>query len=147
MKQGSSGDNTQLLTLLPLISRTVVSASNMRDFGYTKSQFLIFAALSSHGNLTMSQVAGFISSSKEQATRAVAPLVEDGLVERYTDPANRTHIHIRLTERGIDFMEQYKLRFFQKLQEMMRGKITEAEMLELKNAVEQIIRILTKLNN
>lgn len=146
MKQESS-DNMQLLALLPLISKTVVSASNIREFGYTKTQFLIFTALSSRGNLTMSQVAGFISSSKEQATRAVAPLVEEGLLERYTDPVNRTHIHVRLTEKGLEFMEQYKRRFFCALQEMMREKITETEMIELKNAVEQIIRILSKLND
>lgn len=145
MKQESS-DNTQLLELFPLISKAVVSASNLKEFGYTKTQFLIFAVLSSRENLTMSQVAGFISSSKEQATRAVAPLVEDGLVERYTDPVNRTHIHIRLTEQGEEFMRQYKIRFFRNLKEKMDKKLSEEEMLELKGAVEKIICILSKLN-
>lgn len=145
MKQESS-DNTQLLELFPLISKAVVSASNLKEFGYTKTQFLIFAVLSSRENLTMSQVAGFISSSKEQATRAVAPLVEDGLVERYTDPVNRTHIHIRLTGQGEEFMRQYKNRFFRNLKEKMDKKLSEEEMLELKGAVEKIICILSKLN-
>lgn len=146
MAQESSGDNTQLLALLPLISRTVVSASGLRGFGYTKTQFLIIAALSSRGDLTMKQVAGYISSSKEQATRAVAPLVDDGLVERYVDPVNRTRIHICLTQKGCDLMNAYKAHFFQNLQTMMADKVTKEEKLELKQAVETIIRVLSKIN-
>ena len=146
MAQESSGDNTQLLALLPLISRTVVSASGLRGFGYTKTQFLIIAALSSRGDLTMKQVAGYISSSKEQATRAVAPLVDDGLVERYVDPVNRTRIHIRLTQKGCALVNAYKAHFFQNLQTMMCDKVTKEEKLELKQAVETIIRVLSKIN-
>lgn len=146
MTQGTSGDNTQLLSLLPLIYKTVASASNLRDFGYTKTQLLIFVVLSTHESLTMSQIAGYISSSKEQATRAVAPLADDGLVERYIDPENRTRIHIRLSEKGSEFVEQYKLRFFRNLQAMLHEKLTEEEMLELRQAVDTTVRVLSKLN-
>ena len=48
----------------------------------------------------MKEAASYISSSKEQATRAVAPLVDKGLMERYTDSANRNYVHIQLTETG-----------------------------------------------
>lgn len=146
MTKESSGDNTQLLALLSLISRTVVSASDLREFGYTKTQFLIIAALSSRGDLTMKQVAGYISSSKEQATRAVAPLVDEGLVERYVDPVNRTRIHVRLTQKGCELMNAYKAHLFQNLQAMMGDKVTKEEKLELKQAVETIIRVLSKIN-
>jgi len=145
MTRDTSSDNSQLLALLPLINKTISSAAGMKEFGYTKTQFYIFSALSRKGNLTMSQVASFISSSKEQATRAVAPLVDHGMVERYVDPENRTKVHIRLTEDGIVFMEEYKQHFFINLQSMMREKITQEEKLELKQAVEVMIRILSKL--
>lgn len=146
MRAESSGDNTQLLSLLPLISRTVLSASSLRESGYTKSQFLIISALSLRDNLTMGQVAGFISSSKEQATRAVAPLVDHGLVERYVDPDNRTKIHIRLTEKGRDYVEQSNRCLVQNLHQTMQEKITVEEMLELKQCVETMIQILSKIN-
>jgi len=146
MAQESSGDNTQLLALLPLVNKTVVSAIGLKEFGYTKSQLMIFSALTRYDNLTMSQVAGYISSSKEQATRAVAPLVDDGLIERYVDPENRTRIHIRLTEKGHSFSSHYKARFFAHLQKMMHDKISYEEMIELKQAVETMIRILSKLD-
>ena len=147
MQRESSGDNTQLLALLPLISKTVISASSLRESGYTKSQFMIISALSLQDNLTMGQVAGYISSSKEQATRAVAPLVEHGLVERYVDPENRTKIHIRLTEKGMDYVEQSNRRFVKNLHRTMKEKITPEEMLELKQCVETMIQILSKVEN
>jgi len=146
MQRDSSGDNTQLLALLPLISKTVISASSLRESGYTKSQFLIISALSLNDNLTMGQVAGYISSSKEQATRAVAPLVEHGLVERFVDPENRTKIHIRLTEKGMAYVGQSNQRFVKNLHRTMKEKITSEEMLELKQCVKTMIRILSKLN-
>lgn len=146
MARVSPDDNSQLLSLFPLVNKTVVSAISLKEFGYTKTQLMIFAALGKYENLTMSQVAGYISSSKEQATRAVAPLVDDGLMERYVDPENRTRIHIRLTPKGESFSQHYKSRFFENLKKMMRDKITQEEMLELKQAVETMIRILSKLN-
>jgi len=146
MPTDASGDNTRLLALLPLISKTVLSASSLRESGYTKSQFLIISALSLRDNLTMGQVAGFISSSKEQATRAVAPLVEHGLVERFVDPDNRTKIHIRLTEKGKEYVAQSNRHLVQNLRRTMDEKITVEEMPELKQCVETMIQILSKLN-
>jgi len=145
MTENPSDDNSQLLALLPLISKTVVSAADLKEFGYTKSQLMIFAALYRSGNLTMSQVSKYISSSKEQATRAVAPLVDDGLLERYVDPQNRTRVHIRLTALGLKQIEVYKTHIFEKLKIHMRKSLTQEEMLELRQSVESMIRILSKL--
>lgn len=147
MTSESFCDNTQLLTLLPLISKTVLSASDLRSAGYTKSQLLILTALTRRDNLTMGKVAGFISSSKEQATRSVAPLVEHGLVERYVDPENRTKIHIRLTETGKAAMEQSQKNFVHNLHQILQERITDEEMTELKTAVETMIRILSKVED
>lgn len=146
MTQGSADDSTQLMMLLPLINRTIVSAMGIRELGYTKTQLYIFIALARCENLTMTQVAGYISSSKEQATRAVAPLVDDGLIERYTDPENRTRIHIRMTEKGFAFMEQCKIRFHNTLRTHMENNITAEDREELNQAIETIIRILSKFN-
>jgi len=146
MKQEYLDDDIRLLALLPLINRTILSASRIREFGYTKTQLTIFAALTLRESLTMSQVSGYISSSKEQATRAVAPLVDEGLVERFVDPENRTKIHIRLTEKGMAYVGQSNQRFVKNLHRTMKEKITSEEMLELKQCVKTMLRILSKLN-
>lgn len=146
MTQDTSDDSIQLLGLFPLLNKTVVSATCHKSFGYTKSQLLIFSALTQYDSLTMTQVAGYLSSSKEQATRAVAPLVDDGLIERYTDHENRTRIHIRLTETGKDFIQHYKEKFYRDLQMTIGEKLTQQERMELKCSTETLVCLLKKLN-
>jgi len=147
MASESSCDNTQFWALLPLINKIALSTSDLRKAGYTKTQMLILTTLFRRDSLTMGGAAGFICSSKEQATRAVAPLVDSGLVERYVDPKNRTKIHIRLTETGRAAMEQNNKNFVHNLYQLFRERISDEEIMELKNAVETIIRILSKVED
>ena len=147
MTSESLCDNTQLLALLPLISKTVLSVSNLRQAGYTKSQLLILSVLSRRDDLTMGQIAGVLSSSKEQATRAVAPLVDSGLAERYVNPENRTKIHVRLTETGKASMARNNESFVHNLYLLLKEHISDEEMTELKAAVETMIRILSKIED
>lgn len=145
MKQDTSGDESSFIYLQPLMSK-ILSFYDFKKIGYTKSQILIFSALSMRENLTMGQVAGYLSSSKEQATRVVAPLVDDGLVERYVDPENRTRIHIRLTPQGAAFMDSCRNRFQENLHTALAASLTEEEQLELRRSLDSMIRILSKLN-
>lgn len=146
MTQEAAGDSAQLLMLLPLLNKTIISATGTKEAGFTKSQFWILTALSQREDLTMSQIAGYLTSSKEQATRAVAPLVDNGLVERWVDPKNRTKVHISLTDQGQEFVNQYKLRFRQKVQELIEEKISPQDREELNQALDTLIRILNKMN-
>lgn len=139
-------DDAQLLALLPLLNKTIVSCINLKDFGYTKTQFIIFFALSCRGELSMSQLAGYISSSKEQATRSVAPLVDDGMIERHIPHENRTRVYVQLTAKGQAYMDQWKTQFRRQIQELFLQRITPEEKRELEEATETLIRILRKLN-
>lgn len=84
-----------------------MSDFSKKQFGFTKSQLLVFLALRSCESLTMTQTAEHLSSSKEQATRVVSPLVDGGYVERHVDTDNRTKIHIRLTDKGSTYIEEH----------------------------------------
>lgn len=137
-----------LLTLLPLTHKLVMSAvseSRFRESGFTKTQLLIITALSLRESLTMSQIAGFISSSKEQATRAVAPLADAGYVERFTLPDNRTKIHVRLTPSGQAFLEECQEQFHKNLLLRLDDALTEEEQAELRASIGAVIRILEKV--
>lgn len=146
METTSSEDRSELLSLLPLINRTAFSVVDLKEFGYTKTQLIICIALFRCENLTMSQVARYISSSKEQATRAVAPLVDDGIAERYVDSHNRTRIHIRLTDLGKEEMMKFRSTIFKNIQTLLREKLTQEELVELWQATESMIRLLSKLD-
>ena len=77
---GTAGEDLPLLQLLPLTHRMIALAAIKKEYGLTKSQGIILMALFYRGTVCMSQIADYLSSSKEQATRAVAGMVEHGLV-------------------------------------------------------------------
>lgn len=137
-------EESSLLTVLPLIQHLILSSINRDKFPFTKTQLSIFALLSSRDSLTMKEVAGYISSSKEQATRAVAPLVDAGYVERFVDPANRTRIHVRLTAEGRAFMQSCWYEIHQNLTRTLQERYTPEEQARLKDSLNTIVTILSK---
>ena len=61
----------------------------------TKTQILILFALSGGRSLNMSQLSSYLASSKEQATRAVSPLVKDEYVTRFRSDENRKMVYVK----------------------------------------------------
>ena len=78
----------------------------------TKTQILILFALSGGRSLNMSQLSSYLASSKEQATRAVSPLVKDEYVTRFRSDENRKMVYVKLTEKGNQLILQEKDTFF-----------------------------------
>ena len=74
----------------------------------TKTQILILFALSGGRSLNMSQLSSYLASSKEQATRAVSPLVKDEYVTRFRSDENRKMVYVKLTEKGNQLILQEK---------------------------------------
>ncbi|HIR30706.1 MAG TPA: MarR family transcriptional regulator [Candidatus Faecousia faecavium] len=144
--QDNGNQKLRLLALMPLIHKTFLSVPLLKEFGYTKTQLFICMALYRRGNLTMSQIAQHISSSKEQATRAVAPLVEDGLVQRFISEENRTHIHVQLTEKGQQLVHSRLDSFGDAFDRKLTQSLTPEEREQLYDSIETAIRLLEKLN-
>jgi len=142
---GNSGDEITLMHLLPILLRIISLTDIHKQFGITKSQILIFFILHHKGSMTMSEVAQFISSSKEQATRAVAVLCDNGLIERYEDHDNRTHVFIRLTETGNERLQQLISKLRIEITKRLSASLDEDEMQRLNQAVNTTIEILNKV--
>lgn len=143
--QDSSAGELPLLATLPLIHRLVLSGGERNQVIHTKTQLFIFIILSLRGSLTMTEVAGYISSSREQATRAVAPLVDAGYVERYVDPGNRTRIHVRLTPAGRACWEERRENMYALIDQRLKASLSEEECRELEQAAATMIRLLKKI--
>ena len=145
MSSVGSTEEEPLIAALPLLYRLVLASANPKTLGLTKTQMIIMLSLAHFGSLRMSQIADFISSSKEQATRAVAPLVEEGYVFRSNDPENRTYIEIQLTAAGEAFMERWRCRLLGQLNGRLDQGISDTERAELRQASLSMVRILSKL--
>lgn len=138
--------DSPLFLLLPLISRLFTQDAHRPQPHLTKAQTLILLALASRGSLHMSQIASFLGSSKEQATRAVAPLADAGLVERFAQPENRTKVFLRLTPDGMQQVEGLHAQFSAQLRARAQDALNEQELQQLRASAETLIRLLSKLN-
>ena len=145
MEKETTDNDMPLLTVLPLLYKQVMSSVKGRQSGLTKTQIIILSSLAFHGTMHMSQIACYISSSKEQATRTVAALVDEGYVERTQDLSNRTRIYIRLTAEGQSFLDRCRSEIEEKLRADLAGTISPEEQTELLSAARTMARILGKL--
>lgn len=134
-----------VFALLPQLWRLVLTPKSHRDYGYTKMQLVILNALAARGTLNMSQIAEFIGASKEQATRAVAPMVDAGLAERIVPEENRTQVKVRLTDAGCEFMRGYFRSVQTRIHERLDASLTPEERAELRSSLETAAELLMKV--
>lgn len=68
--------------------------------GLTLSQWQVLATLSRLDKATMGEVAAFCATDRTTLTRTVDRMVEDGLIKRDRDVADRRQVHLSLTDKG-----------------------------------------------
>ena len=134
-----------LLKAMTLLQSVVLSCVDRKRFQFTRTQQSILTVLSMEGEMTMKQIAKYIVSSQEQATRAVAPLVDAGYVERRTDPTNRTRVYIRLTDEGRDLLTMYWGFITENLSGKLDASLSDEEKTALCDAATGMIALLEKL--
>lgn len=98
----------------------------------TKSQIMIICTINELGAANMGELARRIAVSREQATRAVQPLVEAGYVERRHNEENRRTVTVSLTCAGtrllldyFDFVDQRISEELQALTDHERRQLVE----------------------
>lgn len=134
-----------MLRALPLMHRLLRLIFVGERDRFTKTQFYILITLYHQSPLTMTQIGEHIGASKEQATRAVAPLVDEGLVRREVSPRNRTKVYVSLTEAGRALVQELVARCSQKLDERMRERLTAEEQEALRIHLSESAALLEKV--
>ncbi len=130
--------------IYPLSRKLVFDTFDNKKYDITRTQQIIMLSLCIEGTLTMSQLASKINTSNEQATRAVAQLVDKGFVIRMQNPDNRRVINIRLTDEAMRFMEKMK----NEILDDILGKfssVSDSDMKKMKDALVFINSILKKV--
>ena len=82
-------DVSALFEIFPICQKFLLNTIDISSMPLTKTQILILFALSGGRSLNMSQLSSYLASSKEQATRAVSPLVKEEYVTRFRSDENR----------------------------------------------------------
>lgn len=130
--------------IYPLSRKLVFDTFDKKKYDITRTQQIIMLFLSVSGTLNMSQLAAKINTSNEQATRAVAQLVDRGFIVRIQNPGNRRVINIRLTEEAQIFLNKMKSEIMDDLINKF-SEIPDEEMEKLYESLRQVSGVLKKV--
>ena len=137
-------ESIHLMYEIYMLSRKIVfDAFNHQKISLTRTQQIIILALTLNKTLTMSQLTEKINTSNEQATRAVAQLVDKNFIQRYQDKSNRRIINISLTEDANKLLAEAKSSIQSEILKRF-DSISDEDMHNLYEALLQITKILKK---
>lgn len=139
-EQGIQG----LFEIFTVSQRLILNSLDYRQARFTKYQLYLLMTLSRKKSITMSQAASCIGCSKEQATRLVAGLVEEGYIKRIHCEENRKLVLVQLTEKGAELMRYEKNAAREKMKEEL-DCLSEEEKDVFFQSMQQFAEVLKKL--
>lgn len=135
---------TALFEIFFSCQKVLLHSLDYREIKFSRHQFYTLLALGGRESMTMGQVAESLAASREQATRVVASLVEEGYVERFYDETNRKRVYVRLTLKGREFIEKEK-NYVRGQLESRFAQLSDAEMEEFLTCLSSLKAILKKV--
>lgn len=132
-----------LMTIHPLLFKSI-SRPLRHQTSITPGGMFVMGYLKHYGTLSMSDIGKCLSMPKPHITVIVDKLIEEGYVERQSDPADRRIVNILLTEKGTTDFETIK----QSVSENLKSKLillNEDELELLSSATQQVKEILTSI--
>lgn len=99
----------QLLSMLPLWNCWITKPlKRFLDDGISLEMYYCIKTIQCYGEpLTMSELARYTMSSKQQMTKVVNRLVKHELAERIYDSSNRRIIKIKITEKALFYIDHF----------------------------------------
>ena len=137
-------DVSALFEIFPICRKFLLNTIDIPSMDLTKTQSLILFARSGGRSLNMSQLSSYLASSKEQATRAVSPLVKDEYVTRFRSNENRKMVYVKLTEKGNQLILQEKVLVKEYLSKRFESLSKEDQEL-FHQSLSNILTILKKM--
>ena len=132
-----------LVSIHPLLYKSI-SKPLRTETSITPAGMFVLGRLKRHGILSMSEIGKYLSMPKSHITVIVDKLIEEGCVERQSDPHDRRIVNILITEKGLIYFEEIKLAISETLKSKL--KLLSSDELEiLAVASQQVKDILIKI--
>lgn len=133
-----------LLGVLPVWNYKIEKPfKQLLDEGVSLEMYYCIRTLQWHGPLTMTELAHLVKMPKQQMTKMVNRLVEQGFAKRIYDPSDRRVIKIEITNNAQKYIDRFLTQdaeCFQKLLEQM----SETDRSDFMQAIRTLMRILYK---
>ena len=135
-----------IFSIIPVFTKKMRAAGSelMAYEKLSKGHMGILIVLKTGKSLPMSAIGKMLSISKPNITTLVDRLVEIGMAERVPDETDRRVIHIRLTQKGDDFILQYKENFRRHIKEGL-WKFKDEDLTLLRETMRNMKTLLNKL--
>lgn len=132
-----------LLSIHPLLFKSI-SKPLRNQTSITPGGMYILGTLKRHGTLSMTDIGKYLSMPKPHVTVIVDKLIEEGFVERQSDPKDRRIVNILLTEKGSENFESIKLAISENLKFRL-SELTDEQLGILATASQQVKEILISI--
>jgi len=129
-----------LLRVFPLIHRVLLRIDfNPVNYNISRPHFIVMNVLDEMGAVPVSTVGKKLIIAKPQMTRLIDRLIDLEIVERQPDLNDRRVINVKLTDKGINILEQCR----ELIRDNVRSKLSCLEDEDL----EELLVALKKLKN
>ncbi len=132
-----------LISIHPLLYKSI-SKPLKHQSSITPGGMFVLGSLKRHGTQSMSDIGKCLSMPKPHVTVIVDKLIDEGLVERQSDPNDRRIVNILITERGFSVFESIKKEISENLK-LKLMKLNEEEQEILATASRQVREILISI--
>jgi DNA-binding MarR family transcriptional regulator len=129
-----------LISIHPLLYKSI-SKPLRHQSSITPGGMFVLGSLKRHGTLSMSDIGKCLSMPKPHVTVIVDKLIDEGYVERQSDPKDRRIVNILLTEKGLADFESIKLAVSENLK-IKLSELTNEQQEILVTASQQVREIL-----
>jgi DNA-binding MarR family transcriptional regulator len=132
-----------LISIHPLLFKSI-SKPLRNQTSITPGGMYVLGSLKRHGTQSMSDIGKCLSMPKPHVTVIVDKLIDEGYVERLSDPKDRRIVNILITEKGSEHFESIKLAISENLKVKL-SSLTNEEQDILAIASQQVREILISI--
>lgn len=132
-----------LISIHPLLYKSI-SRPLKDQTSITPGGMFVLGSLKRNGTQSMSDIGKCLSMPKPHVTVIVDRLIEEGLVERQSDPGDRRIVNILLTEKGFEVFENIKQEISENLK-IKLSKLSDEEQVILAEASQKVRKILISI--
>ncbi|EOU2059507.1 TPA: MarR family transcriptional regulator [Clostridium perfringens] len=139
------GATEELYTLLLCLNRKVFSHDDIvKRLSIPPSHAKVIFHLHCGGEASVSEIAKNLSISKSNMTPIIDKLIQENLVERFTDPNDRRIIRVRATEKGHEFCLKQREKTKKHLEEKI-SSLSSEELEKIKDLAKELNSIFSKI--
>jgi DNA-binding MarR family transcriptional regulator len=119
-------------------------APDFLDIAVTMPQAKVLYVVGAAGRLHMSELAARLGVSLSTVSGLVDRLVDQGLLDRWDDPADRRQVLVSLTSTGTGFIDRFRELNARQLRELL-GVLNDEELADVERALGHLDRAAERL--